>query len=69
MYCCCTLHTYQHLLCIIAIVDCTNKGSAVGSFEDLGDIQKNITADIDQLQPPLDMVTVDQERELYKPNS
>ena len=31
----------------------------------------NQTADVlveDQLQPPLDMVTVDQERELHKPN-
>ena len=23
MYCCCTLHTYQHILCIVAIVDFT----------------------------------------------
>ena len=24
LYCCCTLHTYQYMLCIVAIVDCTH---------------------------------------------
>ena len=34
--------------------------------------QENTTADIlieDQLRPPLDMVTVDQERKMLQPNS
>ena len=40
-------------------------------LQGLGNIAQNITADIlveYQLQPPLDMVTVDQGREQYKPN-
>ena len=58
---------------LVAIVDCNYKGTATASSEDLGNIaQENTTADIwlkDQLQPPLYMVTVDQERELHKPKS
>ena len=75
-YCCCTLHTYQHMLCIASIVDSTHVHH-VGpkyqkSFKDLVIFyRENTTADIlieDQLWPPLDMVTVDQERKLLKPN-
>ena len=34
-YCFCALHTYQHMLCIVAIVDCTLVGSAIAAFTDL----------------------------------
>ena len=55
------------MLCIATIVDCTHAGLISYSFlRGLGNIiaQENNAADIliaDQLWPPLDMVTVDQE--------
>ena len=61
MYCCycCTLHIYQYMLCTVAIVDCTYLEPPFGNI-----VQENTTADIlveEQLRPPLDMATVDQE--------
>ena len=62
----------RHLnnLSYLFIVDCTHVGSANSFLRGLGNIAKeNTTADIlieDQLWPPLDTVTVDQERELHK---
>ena len=61
--------------CIVAI-DCTHVGSAATSLKDLVTLahvnSTNQTADVlveDQLQPPLDMRTVSQGREIHKPNS
>ena len=58
-------------LSFVAIGDCTHIGSATTSFKDLVTVaQENTTADSlieNQLQPILDKVTVDQERELHKP--
>ena len=60
------------------IVDSTYVGSATASFQGLGNSrtgelhQPNRRADAsvqDQLQPPLDLVTVSQEQELHKLNS
>ena len=56
---------------LVAIIDCTHIGSATASFYDLVTLHRS-TADIlveDQLWPPLDMVTVDQEWKLHNPNS
>ena len=54
---------YQHILYIVAIVDCTHVGSATASFKDLVTVaQENTTNQAaavlmeDQLQPPLDLV-------------
>ena len=61
--------------CLVTIVDCTHVGSATASFKDLVRFaQENSTnqADVlveDQLQLPLDLVTVSMEREFHKPNS
>ena len=62
----------------VAIVDCTDIGSATASVKDLLTLHYRILQKIfwwqismadlyvDQLQPPLDLVTVDEERECHK---
>ena len=67
--------TYQHIA-TVASGDGTHVGSATASFKDLvTDVQENSanqTADVlveDQLQAPLDVMTVRKEREVHKPNS
>ena len=66
-------YTHQYTLCIVAIITAPKIKVGYSFHCGLGNIaQENITADIlieDQLQPPLDMITVDQERELHRPNS
>ena len=58
MYCCCWLHPCRVSYSFL---------QGIGSIA-----QENTTADIlveDQLRPPLDMLAVDLERKLHKPNS
>ena len=63
----------QHL--IVAIVDCTHIISATASFKDLVTVYWRTaptTGDAlvtDQLQPPMDLVTVFLQQELHKLNS
>ena len=59
------------MLCIVAIVDCTHVWSATASSRITLNriILPNQTADIlvvDKLQPPSDLIAVDQVRELHK---
>ena len=60
--------TYQNTPYLVALVDCTDICWATAFLKDFGNISwKNTTADIlieDQLWPPLDKATVDQEQEL-----
>ena len=63
---------YQNIPYLVAIVVCSHRVSYSFLRELSNFTQENTQADIsieDQLRPPLDMVTVDQKRELHKPNS
>ena len=66
-------YTCQYMLCAVAIVDCTHNRVSYSFLQGLGNFpQENTTSDIlieNKLQPPLVMVTIDQEGELLKPNS
>ena len=70
MYTMLSTSKYQNIPYFAAIVGCTQIIGYLQFPSRIGNIvQENTTADIlieDQPQPPLDMVTVDQE--LYKPN-
>ena len=46
VYCFCTLHTYQHMLCIVVIVDYPHGGSATVSFEDLATLHRRTLQEI-----------------------
>ena len=64
-------YTHQYTLCIVVNVGCTHSGLATASIENLITLYRRTLHILmkDQLQPLLDIVTFDQERELLKPNS
>ena len=71
MYTMLSTNNNQNLPYLVAIVDCTHIGLAKRPSRTYNITQENTTADIlveDQLWPPLDMVTVDQEQEHHNSN-
>ena len=68
------LTTTHFSICLAAIADCTYVGLATVSFKDLLTVaQENSTYQTEvvliyQIQSPLDLVTIDQQRELHKLN-
>ena len=62
------LVVHQNIPCLVAVV--TAPSSLLRGLDNI--TPENATVDIlikDQLRPPLDIATVDQERELHNPNS
>ena len=53
---------------VVAIVDCTHIGSATASLVTCTGEHYSRYFDRDQLWPPLDMVTIGQKPEPYRPN-
>ena len=65
-------HVVHYKISYVDIVDSTQVRLATTSLEDMLTFHRRTLQkyfDSDQLQPPLDKVTVDQERDFHKPNT